>query len=97
MSKASARGTKWRAQRKRVLDRDGWTCAYCNVVLIESATASNGATVDHIEPIVLDPDRTYADAELVAACRRCNGIKAARTLVRTEWANPRWLPNGIPA
>lgn len=91
MSKHSARGTRWQAQRRRVLDRDGWTCCYCGRHL-----EGLDATVDHIEPIALDPGRTYADTELVSACRRCNGTKADKQLVRLEYANATWLPNGIP-
>lgn len=92
MSKASAKGSAWEAQRKRVLDRDGWRCAYCGVG-VEGWTA----TVDHIEPISLDADRKYRDDELVSCCRRCNAIKSDKTLRRLDYAAPRWLPNGLPS
>ena len=88
MSKHSARGAAWEAQRKRVLDRDGWVCTSCGKAL-EGADA----TVDHIEPIADDPDRIYEDHELASMCRRCNGIKQDRVLVRLAWFNPRWFTN----
>lgn len=86
MAKHSARGAAWDAQRKRVLDRDGWTCQRCAKPL-----AGADATVDHIEPIVLDPGREYRDDELQALCRRCNGVKSDRTAERTPWLNPAWI------
>ena len=86
MSKHSARGTAWKAQRKRVLDRDGWTCTFCTAHL-----EGDDATVDHVEPIALDPTRTYRDDDLVAACRTCNGRKQDRTLVRLDYRSPDWL------
>lgn len=90
MSKHSARGTTWAKQRLRVLARDGWQCAYCNKHI-----EGSDATVDHVEPIALDPSRTYRDADLVAACRTCNGRKSDRLRVRQNYYSPRWFPNGI--
>lgn len=86
MSKHSARGPSWQAQRKRVLERDDWTCAYCRVHL-----EGSNATVDHVSPVALDPGKTYRDDELVAACRTCNGRKQDRTLVRLDYRSPRWV------
>lgn len=95
MSRWSASGTAWEAQRQRVLQRDGWVCAYCGVDLVTSRTAPNGATVDHVEPVVANPGRTYADHELVACCRRCNGIKQDRVRVRTEYRAPGWFGKAL--
>ncbi len=86
MSKHSAQGEAWKKQRARVLDRDGWVCAYCSVDL-----AGSNATVDHVSPIALADGREYDDDELVAACRTCNGRKQDKVLVRTTWENPRWF------
>lgn len=91
MSKHSATGARWNVQRKRVLDRDGWRCCYCGTSL-----EGTDATVDHVEPISLDPGRTYRDDELISCCRRCNAVKGDRQLVRLEFANPSWFPNGLP-
>lgn len=82
MSRHSASGARWKAQRLRVLNRDGWTCGYCGKQLV-----GDDATVDHVEPIALDPGRTYADHELIACCRSCNAAKGARPLVRMPYLN----------
>lgn len=86
MSRWSASGREWDAQRRRVLDRDGWTCVYCGAHL-----AGADATVDHVQPIVGNPGRRYADHELVACCRRCNGRKQDRVRVRVEYRAPGWF------
>lgn len=94
MSKYSAHGAAWDAQRLRVLDRDGWTCAYCGKHL-EGADA----TADHIDPLAAMDEEAREDVQdhdLVAACRKCNGTKADRTAVRVDYAAPRWLPRGLP-
>lgn len=85
MSQHSARGTTWKAQRTRVLDRDGWNCTACTKALV-----GTDATVDHIEPIALDPDRVYRDDELTSLCRRCNAVKGDRTEVRLDYRAPDW-------
>ena len=92
MAKHSARGADWDAQRKRVLDRDGWTCQNCAKPLVGA-----DATVDHTDPISLDPTHTYSDDELRALCRSCNGRKGDKTMERQAWLNPSWLPAGVAA
>lgn len=86
MSKHSARGAAWQAQRLRILNRDGWTCTYCGTHL-----EGDNATVDHIQPISLDPTRNYTDDELTSSCRLCNGRKQDKPLIRLDWHNPRWF------
>ena len=86
MSKHSARGAAWEAQRQRVLQRDGWHCVYCSTPI-----EGSNATVDHVNPIAHDPGRTYSDDELVSSCRTCNGRKADRTTFRLDYTNPRWV------
>lgn len=90
MSRHSARGAKWEAQRLRTLERDGWLCSHCGKPL-----EGSDATVDHIEPISLDPGREYDDFELVAMCRSCNGRKADQLLRRAAYFSRDWLPGGI--
>lgn len=85
MSKHSARGTAWEAQRKRVLKRDGNTCMYCQKPL-----EGKDATVDHIEPISLTPGAEYRDDELIAACRTCNGRKSDKPIIRMDYFNQRY-------
>lgn len=84
MSKQSSRGTSWSALRQRVLDRDGWVCAYCGKPLIGS-----DATADHITP--KDNGGEDADWNLVAACLACNGRKSNKVIIRMPWFNTAWL------
>lgn len=84
MSEQSSRGSGWDKVRLKVLDRDAWTCFYCGKHL-----EGNDATADHI--IAKASGGTDTLDNLVAACRRCNGIKQDRTLVRLPWINTRWL------
>lgn len=86
MAKHSARGQHWANQRQRILNRDTWECAYCHKHL-----EGNDATVDHIKPISLDPNHTYQDHELIAACRSCNGRKQDKQGIRVAYRNPNWF------
>lgn len=86
MSRHSAKGPAWEAQRQRVLDRDGWQCAYCGKDLV-----GDDATVDHLEAIANSDTRDYQDDELVSACRRCNAAKSDKPLVRLGYRSPRWF------
>lgn len=86
MSQHSARGKGWAAQRKRVLDRDGWQCMYCTIPLDDT-----NATVDHVEAISLSPEKEYRDDELVACCRPCNSRKQDKTLVRMNYRSQAWV------
>lgn len=69
-------GSTWRATRARILTRDGETCRYCG---------RHATTVDHVIP--LERGGTNDEANLVAACGRCNSSKAGKTL--KEW-RPNW-------
>lgn len=79
-------GSKWPAQRLRVLERDGWQCHYCHKPL-----DGEDATVDHLEPVSLNPGKDYRDDELVSCCRSCNSQKGARVNARVEYRNPEWF------
>lgn len=93
-ARPSTSNAAWSAQRERVLARDGWACTSCGVALVKSATALDGATVDHVDPLVhVEADHVYLDHELVSACRSCNSRKGARVKVRQNWYNPLWLPH----
>ena len=59
---------QWKQQRKRVLERDQYTCAYCG----QEATQ-----VDHIIPRV--DGGTHDMDNLLASCARCNGLKGSRS------------------
>jgi 5-methylcytosine-specific restriction endonuclease McrA len=66
------RARQWDKVRGRILERDGYLCAYCG---------DYGDTVDHIQPIASGGSND--DANLVACCSFCNGSKGAKSL--TEW------------
>lgn len=91
MSRHSASGTAWEAQRQRVLERDGWTCVYCSTPI-----EGPNATVDHVQPIALQPGREYRDDELASACRSCNARKGNRPTLRVNYTNPRWTTPSTP-
>ena len=59
----------WQKVRRRVLNRDQWTCHYCGKKLFNS-----DATVDHLVPLSRGGERLDAN-NLVAACRSCNSSK----------------------
>lgn len=71
-------------QRRLVLARDRYTCAYCAQVFPESQL-----TVDHILPA--SRGGAYSYMNLLAACRGCNGKKGARTPEEAGML-PIWLP-----
>ena len=55
--------------RRKVFDRDGWYCHYCDVKLYEK----EGPTVDHKLPKSRGGKNTLEN--LVACCRWCNNAK----------------------
>lgn len=55
--------------RKGLLERDGHACAYCS--------SRRASTVDHVLPRSRGGRDTWMNT--VAACSRCNGVKADRT------------------
>jgi 5-methylcytosine-specific restriction endonuclease McrA len=73
-SALQGRGTteRWRKLRRRVLERDGYSCAYCG---------ARANSVDHVVPRSAWPDgEPGVDdlANLVACCTPCNSRKGAR-------------------
>jgi 5-methylcytosine-specific restriction endonuclease McrA len=71
--------------RMAVLQRDGFTCAYCG----------NEATqVDHVVPKAAGGTDTLDN--LVAACAEDNQRKGAKPLVRRPYWNTKYL-NHLPA
>lgn len=84
MSKQSSRGKQWDETRLKVLIRDGWQCVFCGKYLKDA-----DATVDHITPKA--KGGTDDMWNLVAACRKCNGLKQDKVLTRLNYFNPGWL------
>ena len=70
--------------RRGVLVRDAHTCQYCG---------SGAETVDHVVPRSRGGGHTWDN--VVAACRRCNGVKRDRLLVETTMRLAR--APGLPA
>ncbi len=61
----------WKSIRKRILERDGYKCAYCG---------ENATHVDHIVPVC--DGGSYEDDNLVAACKNCNALKSS-----SDWSH----------
>lgn len=80
MAQNSSRGADWNKLRAIILERDGHTCAYCG---------NEADTVDHI--IAKNNGGEDIASNLVAACRRCNGLKSDKPLIRTNYVNKTWL------
>ena len=88
MSKHSATGSDWQKTRERILIRDGWQCSACGKYLKDA-----DATVDHITP--RSKGGSDEDWNLISLCRRDNAIKGDRALVRMNYVNREWLPEGL--
>jgi 5-methylcytosine-specific restriction endonuclease McrA len=64
------RGTRaYKARRLEVLQRDQWTCFYCQMP---------ATTVDHVIPIKSGGD-PIAWENLVSCCIKCNSVKGSRS------------------
>ena len=73
-----------RAMAKRILEP---RCVMCHKELED-----RDWTIDHINPPSLTggiPDHSIDN--LQSMCRSCNGRKQDKTLIRTDWRNPRWF------
>ncbi|WP_019060974.1 HNH endonuclease [Streptomyces prunicolor] len=84
MSQHSSKGAKWEALRLQVLQRDQYVCQ------LQFGDCEGQATqVDHI--IAKNNGGTDTLDNLQAACRKCNGRKQDKDVVRTTYINRRWL------
>ena len=73
MSRRHARlqPARWRAVRRRVLDRDGWRCKACG--------KAGRMEVDHIKPLFKFPDQDpYDPGGCQTLCRSCHIAKTRR-------------------
>ncbi|TNM61528.1 HNH endonuclease [Streptomyces sp. NP160] len=89
MSNQSRRGKEWVALAQSIKDRDGNTCQYN----FGGCTYDKDLTVDHIT--ALDNGGTDDEWNLITACRTCNGRKSNHVLIRKNWYDTKWFPNGI--
>lgn len=62
---------------RAVLNRDNFMCVYCG---------DKANTIDHVHPRSKGGQHDWGN--VVAACRRCNGIKADKTLAELGWELP---------
>ena len=70
--------------RRAVFTRDGSTCVYCG---------GSATSIDHVVPRSRGGTHTWDN--VVAACRRCNHVKADRSLAEMGWSLPH--PPGAPS
>lgn len=82
--------------RLEILERDGWRCRYCGSDFSGLARPERLAllSVDHVLPVC----RGGSDEpeNMVAACLRCNGMKAERTVEEWRAGVPRRFCVGDP-
>lgn len=64
----------WEIIRKRIFERDQFTCQYCG--------AKGRLECDHVIPV--SRGGSHDDANLVTACKKCNQSKKAKLL--SEWS-----------
>ena len=65
------KGPKWKAIKRRIMERDGWLCQVCK----SSGKLSTATEVDHVNPLSLGG--TDADDNLQAICQSCHKRKTA--------------------
>jgi len=70
--------------RRAVFTRDSSTCVYCGAA---------ATSIDHVVPRSRGGANSWDN--VVAACRRCNDVKADRSLAELGWSLPR--PPGAPS
>jgi len=68
MGKSVLGTSQWKKQRERVLKRDQYTCQYCG---------QDATEVDHVIPRAKGGGHDMEN--LVACCKRCNGLKGSRS------------------
>jgi 5-methylcytosine-specific restriction endonuclease McrA len=61
---------QYKKQRLVVLERDGYTCAYCG---------QDADQVDHVIPVSKEPQLAISLENMVSCCRRCNISKGNRS------------------
>lgn len=64
----------------KVFERDGWRCGICNKLTLRTQRGKmhpRAPELDHIVTLADGGDHTYANTQ--CACRKCNGLKGAKT------------------
>ena len=68
MGKSVLGTSQWKKQRQRVLKRDNYQCQYCG---------QDATEIDHVIPRAKGGGHDMEN--LVACCKRCNGLKGSRS------------------
>jgi 5-methylcytosine-specific restriction endonuclease McrA len=64
----------------KVFERDGWRCGICGKLTLRTQRGKmhpRAPELDHIVTLADGGDHTYANTQ--CACRKCNGLKGAKT------------------
>ena len=77
------------AKRIRLAEAQNWRCAYCSGLMHDDGMRQDGATIEHLVPIILGGGRDRDN--LVAACLACNGTRSAFYSARAFYRLRRWL------
>ena len=77
------------AKRIRLAEAQNWRCAYCSGLMHDDGMRLDGATIEHIVPIILGGGRDRDN--LVSACLACNGTRSAFYSARAFYRIRRWL------
>ena len=74
---------RWRAQRLRIIARDGNACTACG--------STENLTADHLHPVGAGGAAEVDDSELITLCNQCNGRKSDQVKVRLDYRAPGWF------
>ena len=69
-----------RVSPTKVFERDGWRCGICNKLTLRTQRGKmhpRAPELDHIVTLADGGEHTYANTQ--CACRKCNGLKGAKT------------------
>jgi len=77
-SRIHAKWTPPRFRKRAVFHRDDWKCQYCHSELQKANT-----TIDHVHPKSKGGESSWKNC--VTSCKRCNKIKANKTLAEVGW------------
>jgi len=75
-------------RRRRLAEAQNWRCAYCAGLMHQDGNRLDGATVEHLLPLVLGGARSSEN--LVAACRACNNTRSGFYSARIFYSVRRW-------
>ena len=72
------RSREWRRLRLSILERDGYQCRMCGVILTTGRKARRSAVVDHLKPLALCPELGLEPDNLWSVCSDCHNGPCAR-------------------